>query len=233
MHRTILIVCLLLSGTVAAATRTRITSISYATLEGRVVDAATNAPVTQVEVEGARFFARTDSQGRFTLRLPVGQAIPFAFKRSGYQTLTETITLTGNADRTFHLTTGRIARILTTSGVTHQVDADSVEFGWAVPFSGYRHDRSAPMCRAGGTEFTLDRNEVERIEGPAVTAAETSCCPTTMLTGAVFELATGERFTAYFKDSCNNNIMEVIARDHATYEQVFVPLRDLRELVMP
>lgn len=234
MRKTIvLVLCLLSASAAVAATRRRIVSVAQATLTGRVVDLTTTAPVVQVEVEGSRLFARTDASGRFTLQLPAHQGVTLTFKRTGYETLTQTVMLTGNADRTFQLKPAPTARITTLSGTTHDVDADSVEFGWAIPFLGYRRDRSAKMCRPGGGEFMLDRNEIDRIEGPAITATDAACCANNPLTGAVFEMANGQRITAYFLESCNSAVMEVIARDHVTYELVFVPLRDLREVVMP
>ena len=214
-----------------AAPRTRIANLGHAVLSGRVVDVTTANPIIGLEVEGAGFFARTDAAGRFTVEVPIGQAINFTFRRSGYEPFNETITVTGRTERTFQLRSLPAARITSVDGVTRFVDRDSIEFGWAVPFSGYRRDRSARMCRAGQGEFLLDRNQLERVEGPALTATETSCCATNPLTGATFQLANGDRYTAYFLESCNSAVMEVIARDHVTYELVFVPIRDLRELV--
>ena len=237
MRKTTSLVLLFLSLSVAlpvmAEPRNRIANRGHAVLNGRVVDATGGAGVVQVEVEGGNFFTRTDSAGRFSLELPAGTAITFTFKRTGYETLTEKITLTGRTDREFRLTARPTARIVTAAGVTHQVDADSVEFGWAVPFSGYRRDRSAQMCRPGGGEFKLDRDDVRRVEGPATTVTDAACCANNALTGAVFEMKSGERQTAYFLESCRSAVMEVIARDHVTYNLVFVPLRDLKEVVMP
>lgn len=234
---TLFFLLLLVSSTASAASsRQRIvgrTSAPQATLSGHVRDLATNGVVFSVEVEGPRLFARTDGEGNFTLRLPVGQPVILTFRRSGYETLTQTVTIAGDERREFRLTSLPTARITTTNGTSYTVDADTVEFGWAIPFSGYRRDRSARMCRPGGGEFTLDRAEIDRVEGPAVTVTDAACCTKTALTGAVFELATGERITAYFMESCDSAIMEVIARDHVTYGLVFVPLRDLREVVMP
>lgn len=220
----------------AASFRHRIINLPagpQATLSGQVRDLTTNAPAAGIEVEGPRRFASTDAEGKFTMQLPVGQPVTLTFTRPGYETLTETFTLAGNESRVFRLTALPTARITTTGGVNHAVVADTVEFGWMIPFSGYRRGRSAKMCRPGGGEFTLDRVEIDRIEGPAITVTDSACCTKTSLTGAVFELATGERRTAYFMDSCDFAVMEVIARDQATYELVFVPLRDLREVVFP
>ncbi|HEX6179532.1 MAG TPA: hypothetical protein VF057_14305 [Thermoanaerobaculia bacterium] len=229
----VLFLSLVVSLPAVAAQRSRITNRGYAVLNGKVVDATGGAGVFQVEVEGGNFFARTDNSGRFTLELPIGTAITFTMKRTGYETLTEKITLSGRTDREFRLTARPTARIVTTSGVNYHVDADSVEFGWAVPFSGYRRDRSAQMCRPGGGEFKLDRDDVRRVEGPATSVTDAACCANNPLTGAVFEMKNGERQTAYFLESCKSAVMEVIARDHATYNLVFVPLRELQEVVMP
>ncbi|HUP48029.1 MAG TPA: carboxypeptidase-like regulatory domain-containing protein [Thermoanaerobaculia bacterium] len=238
MHRTTLSILLILfvSSTAAAAGRHRIVSlpvVAEATLSGEVRDLTTSGAVVEVAVEGPRRFARSDDSGKFTMQLPVGLPVTLSFSRTGYETLTETITIAGNTSRTFHLRSLPTATITDTSGRSSVVDSDTVEFGWAIPFLGYRRDRMAEMCRAGGVKFTLDRSEIDRIEGPAVVTTDAACCTQGPLTGAVFELATGERVTAYFLDSCDGAIMEVIARDHVTYQLVFVPFSQLREVVFP
>ena len=229
----VLFLCLAVVLPAEAAQRNRIANRGHAVLNGRVLDATTGAGVVLVEVEGGSFYARTDNAGRFTLQLPIGTAITFTMKRTGYETRSETVTITGRTDREFRLTSRPTARIVTTGGVTHHVDADSVEFGWAVPFSGYRRDRFAQMCRPGGGEFKLDRDDVRRVEGPATSVTDAACCANTPLTAAVVEMKNGERQTAYFVESCRSAVMEVIARDHVTYNLVFVPLRELQEVVMP
>ena len=67
------------------------------TLRGVVLDSATRAPVSGVDVSAAalRQFARTDDHGQFTLvRLPAGE-IELSIRRVGYEPLRETILATG------------------------------------------------------------------------------------------------------------------------------------------
>ena len=238
MRKTTLFFLLVLiaSSAPAAASRQRIINRPtgpQATLSGQTRDAVTDATAVSIEVEGPRRYATTDAEGKFTMQIPVGLPVTLTFHRAGYETLTETVTITGNESRVFRLTPLPTARITRLSGVSHAVAADTVEFGWMVPFSGYRRHRSALMCRPGGGEFILDRSEIDRVEGPALTVMDAACCPDKLVRGAVFELATGEKITAYFMDTCDAATMEVIARDQTTYEMIFVPLSELVEVVFP
>ena len=237
MRKIILVVSLsLLSASTAFAQRHRIVGLpdaSYALLTGRVTDAAEGGGVVMAEVSAPQRFARTFGDGLFTMELPVGIPTVITISRTGYQTLTQTVTLAGPENRTFLLQPLPLARITTTTGTTYIVDADSLEFGYVIPFLGARRDRLAKMCRPGQEPFTLDRSEIDRITGPMRTVTDEACCATGPLTGADFQLATGETITAYFADSCEHTHIQLYARDHKTYDSVWVEIKDLQEAVIP
>jgi len=221
----------------AATQRHRIVNLPTApqvTLSGQVVDLGDSSAVVQVEVAGGpNRFARTGSDGKFTLQMPQGIPVTLTFSRSGYETLTESITLSGAAARTFQLRAKPTARIVTTTGTTHIIDADSLEFGYAIPFLGVRHDPIAKMCRFGGQQFDLNRDDIQRVQGPALSTTQASCCTRGPMTGANFTLRSGEQVTAYFMDSCEHPHTQLFARNHKTWEQVIVDLSEVSEVVMP
>lgn len=236
---TVLFLILLSSTTIANAAnqRQRIVGLPTAppvTLTGQVLDLVGGGPVVQVEVAGGpNRFVRTGADGKFTLEMPKGISVSLTFARTGYETLTQVLKMTGPETRTFQLRARPTARISTTSGVNHDVDSDSLEFGYAIPFLGVRHDPIAKMCRTGGQQFDLNRNDVKRIQGPAVTTTEAACCTRGPLTGAVFTLASGEQVTAYFVDSCEHPHMQLFARNHKTWEQLIIDLAEITEVVVP
>lgn len=236
---TSLFLIFLSSATLAAAApqRHRIVNLPTAppvTLTGQVLDATDGSAVVQVEVSaGPHRFARTDGEGKFTLQLPKGLATTVTFSRTGYETLTQNLTINGAESKTFQLRGKPTARIVTTAGATHIIDSDSLEFGYAIPFLGVRHDPVAKMCRAGGQRFDLNRNDVKRVQGPAVSTTEAACCTRGPMTGAAFTLASGETVTAYFMDSCEHPHTQVFARNHKTWEQVIIDLAEVSEVVMP
>lgn len=221
----------------AATQRHRIVNLPTAppvTLTGQVLDSTDGSAVVQVEVSaGPHRFTRTGTDGKFTLQMPKGLATAVTFSRTGYETLTQSLTINGAESRTFQLRPKPTARLVTTAGATHIIDADSVEFGYAIPFLGVRHNPVARMCRAGGQQFDLNRKDVKRVQGPAVSATESACCTRGPLTGATFTLAGGETVTAYFMDSCEHPHTQVFARNHKTWEQVIIDLGEVSELVMP
>lgn len=221
----------------AATQRHRIVNLPTAppvTLTGQVLDATDGSAVVQVEVSaGPHRFTRTGTDGKFTLQMPKGLAMTVTFSRTGYETLTQSLTINGAESKTFQLRAKPTARIVTTTGATHIIDSDSLEFGYAIPFLGVRHDPVAKMCRASGQQFDLNRNDVKRVQGPAVSATEAACCTRGPMTGAAFTLASGETVTAYFMDSCEHPHTQVFARNHKTWEQVIIDLAQVSEIVLP
>lgn len=240
MRKTIPLFLILLSSASladAATQRHRIVNLPTAppvTLTGQVLDAADGSPVVQVEVSaGPHRFARTGTDGKFTLQMPKGLATTVTFSRTGYEALTQSLTINGAENRTFQLRAKPTGRIVTSTGTTHTIDSDSLEFGYAIPFLGVRHDPVSKMCRVGGQQFDLNRNDVKRVQGPAVSTTEAACCTRGPMTGAAFTLASGETVTAYFMDSCEHPHTQVFARDHKTWELVIVDLSQVSEVVLP
>jgi hypothetical protein len=236
MHKTILFLIVLLSALPAVAQRQRIVGLQdypLATLTGRVVDAVESHGVLEAAVATPRHLTRTYGNGSFSLQVPVGVETTITISRTGYQTFTEKITFAGPESRNFVLQPLPTGRIVTTTGTTYVIDTDSVEFGYSIPFLGLRYSREAQMCAAGREPFKLDRDQIRRIIGPGKTATISSCCTKGPLSGAEFELESGERVTAYFSESCENPHFQIFARDHKTYELRYVEFSEIQEVVLP
>ena len=232
----LLLVSFLISDSSFASAKRRAVNVPFvaeATLTANIADAATGNPVLFVEVAGPGVFTRSDRAGNFSVRLPLGHPVALTFTRSGYEPLTEIVTIHSNTTDTIRLQSRPSVRIRTRAGVTYEVDLETLEFGYPEFFLGYRRDRKVAMCKQGGGELTLDRDDARRLRGPAFSAIELRCCPRGTPTGLEVELKSGETHRAYFLDSCEGRTVELIANDHVTYEPVFVRVTDVAEVVFP
>jgi transcriptional antiterminator Rof (Rho-off) len=202
------------------------------TLVAEVVDAENGKPVVEVDVLTPSGSLHADTAGRVTVTVPLGQPVAFTFSRTGYETLTEVVTVDSDSRRTFRMTSKPTTLARTRSGKTYELDASSLEFGHVVPFLGYSKAAEIKACRSGGGEVVLNNDTVRKLTGPAFSNIELACCPRGTPVGLEVELTSGERVRAYFTDFCEARQTEIIARDHATWQLVFIPVTDLAELTV-
>ena len=201
------------------------------TLIAEAVDAETGKPVFGVDILTPSGFIHSDS-GRVTVTVPLGQPVAFTFSRTGYETLTEVVSADSDTRRTFRMTSKPTTLARTRSGKTYELDAGSLEFGHVVPFLGYAKAAEIKACRSGGGEVVLNNNTVRKLSGPAFSNIELACCPRGTPVGLEVELTSGEKVRAYFTDFCESRQTEIIARDHVTWQPVFIPVTDLAELTV-
>lgn len=205
-----------------------VTAIFY----GEVLDAVTGKPVIGATVNVPGAAAHTVSTGYFSLTLPVGHPISLSIERSGYETLTSTVTLVSAARQTFRMTPRPTVRVVTPTG-TADVDFESISFGWAEPFFGYRRFPEMNMCTATGQELKIEPAQISRITGPATASNVSACCSTNTVTGILVAMKNGQTTQAYFKDSCAGNRMELIGQDHVTHQFVSFLFTQIQEAVFP
>lgn len=227
---------LVIASDASAATKRRaVTMPSTATviLTGDVRDSVTGQPVVMVEVSAGSEFVRSDRTGKFTIAVPLSRVTTVTFARGGYQTATTQVNLTASATRTIQLTAKPTVRVVTTDSLTHELDEDTIEFGYAQPFQGVRHARTVKFCQPGGGEMEVDRDEFKRIDGPATTSSEPGCCPTTAALGIRVQLGSGLPQRLYFTDSCLGFPMLIQGHDHKTWEVIYARFTDVREVIFP
>lgn len=219
-----------------AATKRRIVlphQAAQATLSGTVTDSSTGAPVVGVSViSSGHLVAQTDAQGKFSTKIPTVTDIQLIFQRSGYQTLTTTVNISGDATRTFQMTPQAPTTLRTLAGTTMQLDTDTIEFGYLAPFSGYVKDTALNLCSAGGTSFTPDRADIRKITGP-VQLNDPGCCSKGAIPAVNVTLKNGTTTTGGFVDSCVGYVVDIIARDHMTNQPVYMHFSDIAEIDFP
>ncbi|HEX8171939.1 MAG TPA: carboxypeptidase regulatory-like domain-containing protein [Thermoanaerobaculia bacterium] len=201
------------------------------TLTGTVLDSVTGAPVAFVEVHANDGLGITDAQGKFRIDGITGYGvINVEALRSGYTSQTLKITTAGDQNLVFHLAPTPTATLRLTNGTTEQIDYESIEFGYPVPFSGYRSAEYDDFCTSAGEKTRINKLAMRRITGPAAKGSSGCCAQITKVT---VELKSGQSDALGFVDSCDGYRVDFIGRDHVTGKFVYIPFEQVSEVVFP
>ncbi|HEX9982961.1 MAG TPA: carboxypeptidase regulatory-like domain-containing protein [Thermoanaerobaculia bacterium] len=203
-------------------------SLPSGLIAGFVLDETTNAPIVGAEIAAGTQLTNTNEQGHFEINVPAGAGV-LIVRRSGYEQKSLSA-ITPNM--TVRLKPTQTVLVRTTDNKTYQLDVESVQFGYMVPFSGYSRTNYAKFCRAGKPEFEPDRSEIKRITGPANMANNAACCSRPVRSANV-ELRSGEQFTGYFLDSCFGYDVAFIGRDHVSGKFEYLNFERIVEVVFP
>lgn len=208
-----------------------------ATIDGTVVDALSNAPVIGADVfaQSLGRYSRTSSAGVFIMKVPAGQPVTLTISRYGYQRVITTVNVSAaGLSQQFSMNPNPTVLVRTTAGVVHQLAAETVEFGYLVPLTGFVKDRTVSMCKPDGTAFAPKTEDMKRIQGPAVTVAASPCCSQGgSASGVTLDMRDGERTQAFFTDSCFGYAMEVIGLEQTKASLVDIKLTEISEIVFP
>lgn len=200
---------------------------------GTVLDAVTNAPVVNATVTLGTASKRTNSQGKFSLTGEFfGTTMNISAARSGYLEGTQSVA-SGTHDITFRLQSTPTARMRLQDGTQRDIDFESIEFGYVPPFGSYIKDVKEDFCRPDGTQVTITKTEIARINGPAVLASQAACCSTRESHKINVTLKSGQTTDLYFTDSCVGYNIDFIGRDHVSGEVLFTHFTNIAEIVFP
>lgn len=206
------------------------------TITGNVSDADTNRPVVQAIVDAGVRKAFTDAAGNFTLRLTgvTGSVVSIEVHRTGYETLRQAVTVAnGTGTLSAKLKSTATVRVTTTTGTTYQLDAETAQWAFVVPLSGYVRSDKGNFCRENGSDFQPDKTELARFIGPGVSASSSACCPNNNVISGTVVTKTGENVKVFFRDSCLGSEVDFLGRDHATGNFVYLKMQDIQEIVFP
>ena len=201
------------------------------TLSGVILDSVTNNPVISASVNAGSHAGRSDAQGKFTVSLPPGASVNLHFERTGYQPLDTTVSITSDATQTFRLIPKPTVSVRLTNGSTLNLDEETVEFGYVVPFSGYSKDTHLNLSKGGGEAYSPDREEIKRIT-TGVQLNDAKCCASAIPAVNV-ESKAGGTTTGGFVDACLGYKEDIIGLDHAKYSPVYLHFSDIAEIVFP
>lgn len=203
-----------------------------ALLSGTVTDSATNAPIVGVLVRVGPRSARSDPHGNFAIKLAPATAQTLTFERTGYDSLSSTITINGDSTKTFLMNPHPTVTVRMNAGSTYEIDPETIEFGYVAPFSGYIKDTKLNLCKSGGDAFQPDRTEIKHITA-GTTLNDPKCCAQGSIPAINVELKTGGTTSAGFVDACSGNKVDVIGLDHITAQPVYFHFSDIAELTFP
>jgi hypothetical protein len=212
--------------------------VTAAKVSGTVVDDVTGQPVAFVTVKAGDRTDVTDTTGKYLIRNATGFGgkINVQASRTGYTTKSVDLTSGGEQVVNLRLQPQPTVHVKKTDNTTFELDADSIEFGYPVLFSGYAAASFEEFCKPNGTAVTIDRSQIKRVNGAATRSVQANCCGTTEIEKINVELKTGEVTDLYFADTCNNgNVtsIDLIGRNHVTGKVEYTAFSSISEVVCP
>ncbi len=205
------------------------------TVTGIVLDAVTGAPVISLSVFVGTRSGATDARGRFEVKnVTSAGTLQLITDRSGYLPITMNIGPNDSKDVTIRVTPTPTVSVRRTNGQTLQIDTESVKFGYAVVFSGYRDSEFEDFCKADGTKVRYNNSELKRLVGPAVNVPALTCCPSGDAARMSVTLRTGETADLLFTDTCQGrNEVDLGGRNHVTGDFEHILITEIAEIVFP
>jgi hypothetical protein len=212
----------------------RVSAPQPATLQGRVIDATTRAPLGRASITVGEGGMQSAADGTFLVSSLMSGLQSVTVKRAGYKDVTQSVTLRGGANTLEIAMTPKPSATLTLmNATTVKLDPDSIEFGYVITFVGYDKGPQLRTCDSSGALTTIPLSSIARIPGPATMGAGASCCTGTTAQHVTVELKNGTTVDAMLRDTCTGYKEDLIALNATTGEPVFVGLANVSRLVMP
>jgi hypothetical protein len=197
-----------------------------------VVDAVTAHPVVGAQVANGGLTTTTNNSGAFTIPVYAGLETTLIVSRTGYDTAqAKLVVQPGLPGVPIKLQPRPTVTVHTKSGQTAQLDADSFLFIYVQPLLTQFTSPTARFC-ANGNEIDVDRSQISRIIGPAVSSAGGACCNLTVLWFDV-ELKSGDRQHVSLVFDCYTYDCYIGGRDHDTYQLSYFSFADISEVDFP
>lgn len=205
---------------------------SAVTVTGTVLDAVTNQPVVFANVRILNRSDNTDRSGKYRVINQIYGNSVITATRTGYLPVTQPIT-PGTHEITLRMQPTPTVKLRLTNGTEYDIDFESAEFGYVPPFGSYNKGASDDFCKPNGEMVHLNRSEIARITGPAVSETNTACCANQPVLKINAVLKSGETTPLYFTDSCLGYSIDFIGRDHVKGDTVYTKFINVAEIVFP
>jgi hypothetical protein len=207
-------------------------------ISGTVVDDVTGQPVIFATVRVGDRVDITDNAGKYQVKnvSSFGGKIIVEATRSGYATRSQQLTTGGEHVVNLRMQPLPTVRVKKTDNTIIELDADSIEFGYPVLFSGYTAAAFEEFCKPNGTAITVNRTDIRRVNGVATKSVQSACCGTNEIEKINVELKTGEVTDLYFIDTCNNGTVtsiDLIGRNHTTGRTEYTAFSSISEVIFP
>ncbi|HVR42841.1 MAG TPA: carboxypeptidase-like regulatory domain-containing protein [Thermoanaerobaculia bacterium] len=207
---------------------------SPATLNGRVLDAETGAPVFEAVVTAGDEMYVADAEGRFQVTtLPPGN-VTIHIARWGYEPKEETFLLRfGDNEMEFRLNPLPAATARMDDGTSYLLDLESLRFGNFFAFSGWNSSVTLQLCLPNGQVRGVDRAEMRNATFGETRQENTSCCSLSPGVIVTIELADGSVVEGTSRGSCSGYDMYLLARNRGNGEFEQLRLLELDRVEFP
>ena len=229
----LLVVAALPSSAATAKRRSVAPSIKLVTIRGRVTDTATGAPVAFAQVANDPRTTLSDADGNYEIDVPVGLRAILVASRSGYEPATSSVVGRDSAVVDFKLKSKPTVTMRLTNGTTYQLDPETAQFAQEIPFSNAVRSDEVELCKPDGSKVTMNKSEIAKITGPAVSVTNAQCCTLTPVLKLTFDYKNGQHEDAQLAESCTGVFMDFAGRNHTTGQFIYTRFQDIQEVVFP
>lgn len=116
---------------------------------------------------------------------------------------------------------------------TYDLEIESAQFAYLIPFSSYARSDSGNFCKEDGTSFTPDKHDIKRVLGPATPVSFAKCCTLGPIMKATVEMKSGEILPVYFNDSCFGAEVDFLGREKSSGVYQYFKFTDITEIDFP
>jgi hypothetical protein len=130
------------------------------------------------------------------------------------------------------LTPTPTVRVVMTGGAAYDLDRESAQFAYALPFAGYARSNEGNFCLADGSAYKPTAADLSKIIGPAVSGSSSACCKNPVMT-ITLEKRGGEKVTGAFVDSCAAYEVDFVGRDHQSGQYRYLRFTEIAQITFP
>lgn len=222
----------LLAAPIAAAQKTKPRAVAHPstqkiTVSGRVTDAITGQVLKGVSLSTPGAAATTDDTGRYAITATPNAEL--AASRVGYVTVKKTASGT-TVD--FALPQTPSVTVKLTSGDTVVLDYVTTKFGYADIFQ-YVSDDGLRLCKDSGEIFTVTKDQMVKITGPAHPVTVNSCCTRGPIMAIDLQTKDGQTTTSTIVDTCFGIVYDVAGVERSSATAKYLHLSDVSQITFP
>jgi hypothetical protein len=209
-------------------------------ISGIITDASTGKPLAgAVASSDGRPSLATGTDGKYELLIVKGRNVAVVGSQFAYFPKTQPIFGQEGAVLNFALDPKPTVTVKLTAPQgdpakdTYELEIDSSQFAYLIPFSGYARADAGNFCKDDGTSFTPDKHDIKRVIGPATAVSFSKCCTIGPIMKATLEMKNGQVLTVYFNDSCFGNEVDFLGREKSSGLYQYFKFTDIAEVDFP
>ena len=234
VRRSIAVLLMCAALPLAAATRRHpVAALANVMISGVVRDAGTGLPIAFAIVHSGTSFCKngaTKADGVYSLNIPGARPVLITVEQFAYETQTVTFTGAAGATLDFAMKPLPVATVKMVNGDTHIVTLAEAQFAYAVVFSNYVRGDNANLCKSDGSSLAPSKVDFAKIIGPPTSVNYAPCCTFGPILMMNVEMKSGDKFPAYFHDSCYEGEIDFIGRERSTGLYVYLDFTTIAEI---